>query len=448
MRNEKIDWSEVLGQATEYLCQYLQIDTTNPPGNEIMGARFLKEILEREGIAGTILESEPGRGNLIARLKGKGTKSPLLLLSHIDVVPAEAEQWMYPPFSGKVVGDEIWGRGAIDCKSLGISEVMVLILLRRAGVELSRDVILAATADEEKGGTNGAAWLCKNRPDFEEIQTVINEGGGVGVPGKQKNIYFCQVAEKGICWIRIRLKGSPGHASLPRQDNCLLSLGRCLSRIGEFRARIQVPPVTTRFIEGFSEDEVLAPIFNRIIQNPDGADDVLEEIPDRGLKQLVGTMLRTTYVPTVVKGGEKTNVIPGECLCEVDCRLLPGETPEGVQKEVETILQDIPQCAIEVLDGSTASESSHRHEILQIFEQALQRHDPKAKLIPYISSGATDSRFFRKGKAAAFGFAPVLAEGDLSHYQDLFHGHNERISKQNLLFGIKVLYEVVRQYCR
>jgi len=447
MKDTEINWEKVKQQATDYLRQYLQIDTTNPPGNEIEGAQFLKRILEREGISGAIFESEPGRGNLIARLKGDGTKPPLLLLNHLDVVPVEKEKWSYPPFSGRLVNGEIWGRGALDCKSLGIAETMVLILLKRTGQHLKRDVIMAATADEEKGGILGVGWLWNNRPEFQDIDAVINEGGGVGISRKRNNLYFCQVAEKGVCWVRIVFKGSPGHASIPREDNCILSLGRSLDIIRRYRSKVQISPVTMKFIQGFSEDEELAPIFEKLLKAPQYADEALRDIPDRGLKQLLETKIRNTFVPTVVKGGEKTNVIPSECFCEIDCRMLPGENPERIKKEIETILADIPNCSIQTIQSSTPSESSTSHELFQILERSLTRHDPKAKLIPFISSGATDSRFFRNQGIPAFGFAPLLVEGELADYQDLVHGHNERISQKNLIFGIKVLYDAVREFC-
>jgi len=447
MKEGDINWGKIEREATDYLSQYLQIDTTNPPGNESQGAMFLKELLGREGIPNDIIESQYGRGNLIARLKGNGSKLPLLLLSHIDVVPAEGEKWSHPPFSGKLVDGEIWGRGALDCKSLGIMEAMVLIQLKKTGCLLSRDVIMAATADEEKGGTFGVGWLCKNRPELQEVEAVINEGGGVGLPGKRNNYYLCQVAEKGVCWIRIKFTGNPGHASIPREDNCILSLGQSLDTIGKYRSRIQIPPLTKKFIQRFSGDEELAPILKKLLQEPLRADEALKNIPDRGFKQLLETMIRNTFVPTVVKGGEKTNVIPSECFCEIDCRMLPGETSQTIQKEIEKILKGIPGCSIHITQSSTPSESNTSHELFQTFEHSLTLHDPKSKLIPFISSGATDSRFFRNEQTSAFGFAPLLVDGDFAHYQDMVHGHNERISRKNLVFGIKVLYDAVRKYC-
>jgi len=447
MKAEEINWEEVKRKATDHLSRYLQINTTNPPGNEIAGARFLQELLGQEGMASEIIESEPGRANLIARIKGNGSQPPLLLLSHIDVVPAEEEKWSYPPFSGKVVDGEIWGRGALDCKSLGIMEVMVLSLLKQTCPSLSRDVFMAATADEEKGGTLGVAWLCKNRPEFREVGAVVNEGGGVGIARNANNFYCCQVAEKGVSWVRIMFQGSPGHASIPRDDNCILALGRSLDRIGKFRSPARITPIMEKFIEGFSQDEDLAPVFERIRAEPHRADEVLKDISDRGLRQLIETKIRNTFVPTMVRGGEKTNVIPSECSCELDCRMLPGESPEGIVREIEAMLKEIPGFSLHTNQSSSPTESSTSHELYRIFEQALCRHDPKAKLIPFISSGATDSRYFRTHGVAAFGFAPFLVQGQLADYQDLLHGHNERISQDNLLFGIRVLFDAVRQYC-
>jgi acetylornithine deacetylase/succinyl-diaminopimelate desuccinylase-like protein len=447
MSNDALSWETVTREASEYLSRYIQIDTTNPPGNETEGAAFLKEILAREGIPGELVESESGRGSLIARLQGDGSRAPLLLLSHIDVVPAEKGKWSYPPFSGKVVEGEIWGRGALDCKSLGIMQAMVLILAKRSGLPLQRDVVLAATADEERGGTFGVDWLFQHRPDLLKAEAVLNEGGGVGMSRNGKNFYLCQVAEKGPCWLRLTFRGSPGHASLPREDNCVVALGKSVAAVGSYRSPVCLPEVTRRFMAGFSQDPVLAPILEKLAQDPRDADALLSGVADRGLKQLLQTMVRNTFVPTVVKGGEKTNVIPSECVAEIDCRIVPGETPERVLEELHAVLKDVAGFSLEVLHSASPNESSTSHELFPLMERALLRHDPDACFIPFVSSGATDSRYFREHQVPAFGFAPQLIEGELAEHQDMVHGHNERISQKNLTFGIKVLFEVVREYC-
>lgn len=276
---------------------------------------------------------------------------------------------------------------------------------------------------------------------------MINEGGGAGISRKEHNFYFCQVAEKGISWFHVTFQGSPGHASIPREDNCLLSLGRCLNAVGTYRSAVQVPPVTRTMADRLSCDPDFAPVLEKILQHQSEVDSLLSQVPDRGVSQILGAMIRNSFVPTVVKGGEKINVIPSECCCEIDCRMVPGEKPEQVKAEMEALLADIPDHRVDVLDASVPSESPLSHPLLSLFEESLRRHDPRAVLVPFVSSGATDSRFFRREDIPAFGFGPLLAEGDYADYHDLLHGHNERISRRNLLFCIKVLYDVVRKYC-
>lgn len=447
MCNDTFDWEAVTREATEYLSRYIQINTTNPPGNETQGALYLKEILAKEGIPAEVLEYEAGRGSLIATLRGDGSKAPLLLLSHIDVVPAETEKWSHPPFSGKLLEGEIWGRGALDCKSLGIMQAMVLVLVKRAGLTLHRDLVLAATADEEKGGAFGVPWVLQQRPRLLKAEAVINEGGGVGINRNGQHLYLCQVAEKGPCWLRLMFRGMPGHGSVPREDNCVVALGRSVAAVGSYRSPVRLPEATRRFIAGFSRDAELAPILKKLNHDACNADALLEGVQDRGLKQLLQTMVRNTFVPTVVKGGEKTNVIPSECIAEIDCRIIPGETPERVLAELHTVLKDVAEYSLEVLHSASPTESSISHELFPLMERALLRCDPKACLIPFVSPGATDSRYFREHHVPAFGFAPQLLKGELAEHQNMVHGHNERIHQKDLTFGIKVLFEVVKEYC-
>ncbi|MCX8011675.1 MAG: M20/M25/M40 family metallo-hydrolase, partial [Desulfobacterota bacterium] len=260
MNNGRIDWKIIEKESTKYLSDYLKIKTINPPGDEIKGAKFLKNILDREGIENEIIESASGRANLVSHLPGNGNEKPLLLLNHIDVVPVEEDKWTYPPFSGKIAAGEIWGRGALDCKSLGIIQTMVLILLKRTKKVLNRGVMMAATADEEKGGVWGVGWLCNNYPDITQVEAVINEGGGIGICRAEKNYYLCQVGEKGACWYRITFPGTPGHGSLPREDNCLFSLGQFLENLRNYQSRIQLTRIMEKFALVFSEDKEIGPL--------------------------------------------------------------------------------------------------------------------------------------------------------------------------------------------
>lgn len=448
MEVREINWEQVKDEAVEVLSQYIQIDTTNPPGNEIKGALFLKEILEKEGFESVVLESEKGRGNIVARYKGDGSLSPLLLLHHIDVVPAETDKWLHPPFSGKVLNGEIWGRGSFDCKSLGVMELMVLLLLKKGGFKSKRDIIFAATSDEEAGGRHGVEWMVKNHFDLMEADFVINEGGIAGLVVNKKSLYLCQTAEKGVCWIRLTFKGTPGHASMPDGKNCISNMAMVIERISKHQSRLQKSPITARFIEGLAKEQNFMEerAFMGLLDEASSL-NALDRIPDKGLKTILNTMLRNTFVPTVVQGGKKTNVIPSECYCEIDCRMLPDENPERIIGELKSALGDFTNFDVEILGSSVPTESKISTELYTVIERCTKRHDSEARLIPFISSGATDSRFFREKGITAYGFAPLKIGGSLSSHLEKMHGHNERISVESLLYGIKVLYDIVSDFC-
>ncbi|MFH1624042.1 MAG: M20/M25/M40 family metallo-hydrolase [Pseudomonadota bacterium] len=448
MEAKKINWEQVKDEATKILSLYIQIDTTNPPGNEINGALFLKAMLENEGFECTVLESEKGRGNIVARYKGDGSLTPLLLLHHIDVVPAEADKWIHPPFSGKVERGEIWGRGAFDCKSLGVMELMVLLLLRRTGFKSRRDIIFAATSDEEAGGKYGVEWMLKKHFGLMKTDFVINEGGIAGFSVNNKSLYLCQTAEKGVCWIRLTFKGTPGHASMPHGKNCISDMAAVIERIGKYQSRLQRSPITTRFIEGLAKEQNFMDekAFLGLL-NDASSSQVLARIPDQGLRTILNTMLHNTFVPTVVQGGKKTNVIPSECHCEIDCRMLPGEKPESIIGELKEVLKGLADFDIEILGSSVPTESKIPTELYSTIEKCTKRHDPQARLIPFISSGASDSRFFREKGITAYGFAPLKIGEPLSSHLEKMHGHNERISIESLLYGTRVLFDIVSDFC-
>jgi acetylornithine deacetylase/succinyl-diaminopimelate desuccinylase-like protein len=442
------DWEKVKEEAVGHLSRYLQADTTNPPGKEMAGAKVLQQMLEREGLQTTLLESQPDRGNLICTMKGKDGLSPLILLHHIDVVPAEADKWKHPPFSGAVLDGEIWGRGAQDCKSLGIVELMALLLLKREGFQPKRDIVYMATADEETGGKWGVGWLFENHPQLMKAEYVINEGGGVGMIVGRKNVYTCQTAEKGICWLKLTFRGEPGHASVPHGDNCVVKMAKAIERISAYRSPLRRNRTTDLFIKGIAEEQPFPRSwFIRQLLNPLLSRRVENRIPDPGFKGMAGAILRNTFVPTVVQGGQKTNVIPSECSCQVDCRILPGVTPERIKEEVHHVLFGLRDYEVEILQTSPASESPSDNPLYKAFDRALREMDPKAKMIPTMLTGATDSRLFRDRGTVAYGFQPMMPMGNLSEYLARVHGHNERISAQDLLFGTRVLYQVLKDVC-
>ncbi len=417
----------------------IRIDTSNPPGNEIVAAEYVKKILEREGIPAKVFESAPGRGSVVGRLKGKGKEPPILLLSHLDVVPVEVERWSVDPFGAEIKDNRVWGRGTLDIKNMGAMETMALILAKRAGLELNRDVIIAATADEEAGGTYGVRWLIEHH--FEEINAeyAINEGG-LGLTEDGRKAIFCQCAEKGICWIRITIKGEGGHGSLPSAGNPVIQAGRVISRLGKHAFSVTKTPVTEKLLKGAEELGLL----------PDGV--TTAKIFDSGeafqpdssrIGKRINAWLRHTATPTFVKAGTKVNVIPMEAQVSVDCRILPGMTPEEMLETVKKIVA-VPDAEYEVLQNKPGSESRIDTALWTTLESCAKELEPDLAFFPYLSTGGTDSGFLREKGVICYGFDPTLVSWE-DH--DTVHGIDERVSIDNMVNGTRVLYRVIEKFC-
>jgi acetylornithine deacetylase/succinyl-diaminopimelate desuccinylase-like protein len=446
MSGKSISWDSVEREAIEILSKYLQINTTNPPGNETTGAKFLKEILEKEQVSCDIYESLPGRGSLISRYLGEKELPDVILLHHIDVVPAEEKKWNHPPFSGAVVDGEIWGRGAIDCKSLGVMELMAFILLKRQGLHPEGHIVLAATADEEAGGMMGTGWLMEKHPERLNARYVINEGVGFGFSTEKSSLYLCQVAEKGACWTRIKFEGRPGHASLPRDDNCVVEMAKAIDALSSHSFPVCVTEPVEKFIYGIASEQGFMPEEEFLgLLDEARSKDVLERIPVNVIRQMLSATLKNTAVPTVTSAGSKTNVIPSECYCEIDCRILPGSTSEELAESINEILtaKGCKNFSVEFKGKSLSSESSIDTPLYKALEKGFKKNDPRAKVVPYMSPGATDSRFFREKGIPAYG---VQVESSIETTERV-HGHNERISAKKLTMGIKVLYDTLKEFC-
>lgn len=217
------------GEVTTHLQELIRLDTTNPPGNETLAARYLEGVLKAEGFDPIVVESAPGRGNVLATYKG-GDEEPLMLLGHTDVVAVEPEHWTHPPFSGALVDGYVWGRGALDMKNMVAAELMVFILLKREGVQLNRDIVFAATADEEAGkGNHGPGWILDNRPELFAAPYIITEGGGHDLEVAGRKFYTCQTGQKGLCRLRLIARGTPGHGSMPHGDSAIIKLAKALA---------------------------------------------------------------------------------------------------------------------------------------------------------------------------------------------------------------------------
>jgi acetylornithine deacetylase/succinyl-diaminopimelate desuccinylase-like protein len=446
MEFDEQQWSEIVQDTVQHLCRLIRFDTSNPPGNETPAALYLKQVFEREGFHEMhLLESAPRRGNLIVRLRGDGSAPPLLLCAHLDVVPAEPDRWTYPPFSGKVVDGAVWGRGALDMKHMVAMSLMVMLLAKRRGLPLRRDVILAAVADEEAGSDYGARWLVENHPDLLRAEYALCELGGMMMPMAGRRVYPIQVAEKGLLWLRMRARGQPGHGSAPHDDNALVHLARALVRIGDGGGMpLHITPATAAFVRGLSAGLPLPRrLFLRGLLRPRLAPFVLGRLP-AGQAGFLRPLLSNTVAPTCLRAGVKTNVIPGQAEAQLDCRVLPGYEADDALREVEAIVG--PKVTLEPIKVSSGVESDSNTPLFRLLQQTLLAHDPAAVPVPSMSAVFTDARQLSRLGITVYGFTPGQLSEELPLLR-LIHGHNERIPVASVQFGLRVLWEVVRKWC-
>lgn len=433
-----INWDQVDNEVRDLLTDLIKINTTNPPGNELEAAQYLQIVFQREGIDSAIYESAPGRGNLVARIPGNGKGRPLVLLAHLDVVAANPAQWTHPPFAAEIAEGYLWGRGAIDMKGMLAMETLAMFLLKRNGITPGREVILVAAADEEAGSQQGAEWLIKqDLPGLSQAEYIINEGG----EGKVDNgvpVYACQNGEKGVLWVKMKVHGLPGHASMPSKDNAIVRMATLLNRIGRYKPTITLSETTRNFLMEMAKARGV-----RISKGSSNSDYSLQLFASRHFKneRSVQAMLYNTISPTIVKAGEKVNVLPEVCEATLDCRLVPGQTPEGFLKKLKEIVND-SSVEWEVLQTAEPTESPVNTELFSVIQKTVRRINPKAIAVPYLSPGGTDSRYFRKRGITAYGFFPIiLSEDELQR----MHGIDERISLENLKLGTRILYETVKE---
>ncbi len=425
--------------AVELVQEYFRINTINPPGNETRAVDFFARIFDAEGIEYETAESAPGRGNIWARLRGGGNPA-LVLLHHSDVVPADATHWIVEPLSGVIRNGYVYGRGALDTKSLGIYHLQAFLALHRAGRPLNRDVIFMATADEEAGGFFGAGWLVENRPElFENVGFVLNEGGGGSLAGGSQR-FVIEVTQKVPIWLRLVAGGLPGHGSTPRVETAANRLIRALDRLRNHRFAPRVlEPVDTYFkgIAAQEPDPWREPFAN--MQDAVQDQDFLLKLQLRD--PYLHALTRNTCSITRFEGSSKINVVPTEAWAEIDCRMLPDQDPELFLEELRTVIND-PAITIRQIMAFTPAISTTDSDVYRAIVDVTKRHYPQATILPGVSSGFTDSHFFRDLGIVAYGYDPSLipTEDDAG-----VHGNNERISVENVRRGTRMMIEIVQR---
>ena len=434
--------SELAQQGVERLSKYLTIDTINPPGNETRGVEFLAELLDQAGIPYDTGESAPGRGNLWARLPATTEiKQPgLVLLHHIDVVPANRDYWSFDPLSGEVKDGFIYGRGAIDTKGLGIAQLQAFIALSELDAPRNRDVWLIATADEEAGGFFGADWVIKNHPEiFEDVGFLLNEGGSARRFGDTTAV-MVEVTQKIPLWLRLTSRGRPGHGSMPLVETSVTRMVAALKRISDTEFPVRVLPPVADMFEGVApfQDAQDRSILGNLGQRPP-SDAYMKDLKLRN--PAFHALLRNTCSITRMEGSSKINVIPAEVHAELDCRLLPDQDPEEFLQDLHAIIDD-ENISVERLMGFTPAVSRTGTSLWKAMSQVSATH-LNAQVIPTVSTGFTDSHFFRDLGITSYGYSPfVFTTAEFAGV----HGNDERVSVSNIINGVMIYYDLLRQF--
>lgn len=433
----QIDWADVERQTADLLSAYIQVNTSNPPGNETAAARFLAQRFRRAGIDAQVFESQPGRGSVLARLKGTGGARPIILLNHLDVVPATASEWQVPPFAGLQRDGYVYGRGALDCKGVGTIDAMALLLIKRHGIKLKRDIIFLGTADEEAGGKLGAGWMVEHHFDqLRDAEFVLNEGGHIGILANGTRVYEIAVSEKTPCWLRLTATGPAGHGSAPRKDTAVTRLVQALQRLREYQPDVHVVPEVAAYYAAIADlqEGARRAQYKDLPAALNDADFRLAFLDSPRDAALV----RNTITPTVLQGSLKTNVIPATASAELDCRLLPDEVPARFVDTIKGVIAD-PAVTVDVLLNFPPA-SSPTNTALYTAIGALAARDG-APVVPSVLRGFTDSHYFRDKGITSYGFVPFAVPEDEDRR---VHGIDERVSTTNLREGTRRLLELLQ----
>jgi acetylornithine deacetylase/succinyl-diaminopimelate desuccinylase-like protein len=427
----------------ELLQRLIRFDTRNPPGAERACVTFVDEVLREAGLETTIVAADPERPNLVARLPGAGSAPPLLLQGHVDVVPTTGQRWSRDPFAADLVDGWIWGRGALDMKAGVAMFVDAVTRAAREGLEPAGDIVLAVVSDEEDGGGCGALHLVRERPDLlEGVRYALGEFGGFTMEVGGRRFYPVQVAEKQVCGVRVTFRGPAGHGSIPIHGGAMARLGAFLRAVDTKRLPVHVTPVVRRMTEGLADGlpRVQGAIVRRLL-DPRLADGLLTALGDRG--RLFDPLLHNTVSPTMLGGGGSRNVIPAEVSVELDGRILPGQTPDDLLRELRALAGD---AELEV----TRHEPGPPEPDLGLFDLlagVLRAEDPAGTPIPMLQPAITDARHFGRLGIQGYGFTPMQLPPEF-RFSETVHAADERVPAAAVDWGADRVFDVLRSYGR
>lgn len=429
-------------EAIQNLQDYLRIDTTNPPGNELAGAEFLQKILQKEGIATRLIKLADNRANLVAVLPGSGQGKAVIFLHHIDVVSAEAQYWKVHPFSGEILDGEIYGRGTIDIKGKGIIDLMTMIQLKRENFPLKRDLIFLAVADEEENSI-GSQWMVEHETEFlKQAEFLIDEGAcPIIVSNDEIDAYYVATGEKALLWLTITFTGNPGHGSLPQLNSSVNQALLAGSRIATYQEPWQLSPQTKL--------EVIHRL-NKLGDAKKFAEDLESALRDPEFSEIISqnpslnALLKNTISVTCLQGSDKVNTIPNEAKISLDCRLLPSTNHQEFLQKLRQVMQN-DSAKIQIDLELTATQSPWETDLIQAIRTCAKQRDAKAPVIPTLLLSTTDSCLYRPLGLHCYGFESYrLTEEEA----DLSHSNNERLRVENLGWGISFLTQVIKELNR
>jgi acetylornithine deacetylase/succinyl-diaminopimelate desuccinylase-like protein len=439
-----IDYAKLRAETAQRLSEYIRINTSNPPGNELATARWLAEVLAKEGVQGMILDTAElgaGRANFYAKLPGSGGGKGIALIHHMDVVTATPKDWSIDPFAGTIKDGYVWGRGALDMKGHGIIQLMALIALKRAGVPLTRDLVYIGNADEEIGGLGSRVFVEKHPDLMKGIEYVLTEGADTRVEKGKVRWFGIDVGEKRTWWKKLVVKGTTSHGSVPLGDNPVERLVRALDRIVAYQTPVRLTPAVDRFFKAQAHDQTgqaKAWLSNAAaaLRTKRGRAWLLSE-PERN------ALLRNTITPTVLKGSEKTNIIPQEASVELDIRLLPDEDTLAFRRTLERLIAD-PRIELESIgDMAPRYDAPLDTEMFKALERVAGRMLPGVPVATPVSAGATDRPYWAAAGVICYGIDPWLVELEESRHS--VHGNNERLSVENIEFGLKLYVDAIAE---
>jgi acetylornithine deacetylase/succinyl-diaminopimelate desuccinylase-like protein len=442
-----IDWGAVRVEAVEVLRDLIRFDTSNPPGNERPAADYLATKLAALGLEPKLLEAAPGRANVVARLSGTGAAPPLLLSAHLDVVPAsEPTAWAHPPFAADVADGYVWGRGATDMKYGAAQALAVVSVLKRQAVPLKRDVIFAAVADEEQGGKLGSGYLVDNHRHLVQSEFCITEVGGMVQPVGGVKVALVGTATKGFEWVKVRMRGKPGHGSRPNPDSAFARLVHGLHRIESGKVSYELCGATNAFLSGLGAAQGgVASFVMSLLKSPWLAPLALQLVPGEK-RGLIEAALYNTAVVSSLGGGDPAipNVVHEEATAVLDGRYLPTMSRERFLAKLQTTLGY--EVEMESFRGLPPTDFPRRSELMSAIERAVRGRDPTTRVVPFLVQGFTDANHYVRAGIVTYGFFPVVLGAD-EPFADLSHAPDERVSIQGFGDGLELLYDVVVELC-